>query len=180
MGYLYGNMQIGIDNSEVVSIRERPKSIGNSVTLPYDIRDIEKLEEILLALAEQVTYRLRKQKQLSSVINVQLRTKDFKDVSHQTKLDTPISNTKEIYDYAKKLLEEMFVSGMQIRLVGLRADSLVDTNELQLSFFDNEDSKKQDKLDDTIDKLKEKYGYNSITRAGKLNADEIVNIRKKD
>lgn len=110
-------MLTGIDNSEVVYITERPKSIGNSVTLPYDIREKEKLEEIVLSLTEQVTYRLRKHELLANVVNVQLRTKDFKDVSHQQKLDSSISNTKEIYSVAKKLLNELFVQGMSIRLV---------------------------------------------------------------
>jgi len=173
-------MLIGIDNQEVVYIREKPKSIGNSVTLPYDIREKEKLEEILLALIEQVTYRLRKQNQLANVVSVELRTKDFKDVSHQTKLSEPMSNTKEIYEYAKILLNDLFKQGMAIRLVGARVDNLVEKNELQLSLFDNMNNKKQDELDNVIDKLKDKYGYSMVTRAGKLNVDEIVNIRKKD
>lgn len=173
-------MQIGIDNSEIVYKREKPKSVGNSVTLPYDVREIEKLEEILLAITEQVAYRLRREKRLANVVNVRLRTKDFKDITHQTKLDEPVSNTKEIYMCAKKLLEELFKKGMSIRLIGVTVDNLVEKNELQLSLFENEQNKKQDKLDITIDKLKDKYGYNSITRAGNLNVDDIVHIRKKD
>ena len=52
----------GIDNSEVKYLAEKPKGIGNSTTLPQNITELEKLEEILLALTEQVTYRLRKYK----------------------------------------------------------------------------------------------------------------------
>lgn len=161
-------------------IREKPKSIGNSVTLPYDIREKDKLEEIVLSLTEQVTYRLRRQGMLASVVNVQLRTKDFKDVSHQKKLDSFVSNTKEIYTVARKLLDELFLDGMAIRLVGVRVDNLTDKTSQQLSIFDNQENKKQDKLDSTIDKLKEKYGYDLITRAGQMNVDDIVNIRKRD
>ena len=73
----------GIDNSEVKYIKEKPKGIGNSVTLPQDITNIEKLEEILLAITEQVTYRLRKYNLYASTVNVQLRNKEFKDFSHQ-------------------------------------------------------------------------------------------------
>ncbi len=169
----------GIDNSEIVYIREKPKSIGNSVTFPYDIREKEKLEEVLLTLTEQVTYRLRKQNLLASSVNVQLRNKDFKDISHQKKLESAISNTKEIYNSAKQLLNEMFTKGMAIRLIGMRADNLVEKDKIQLSLFDNKENKKQDSLDDAIDKLKDKYGYNLITRAGKLNAEDIVKIRDK-
>ena len=50
----------GIDNSEVQYKFENPKGIGNSTTLPVDITEISKLEEVLIALTEQVTYRLRK------------------------------------------------------------------------------------------------------------------------
>ena len=170
----------GIDKSEIIYIKEKPKSIGNSITLPYDVREKEKLEEILLALTEQVTYRLRKQGRLANVVNVQLRTKDFKDTSHQKRLETPISNTKEIYLIAKNLLNELFVKGMAIRLIGMKVDNLTDKQEMQLSLFDNKTNNKQDDLDNTIDKLKEKYGYNFVTRAGKLNVEDIVNIRKKD
>ena len=45
----------GIDNSEVQYKYENPKGIGNSITLPEDINEMAKLEEILLALTEQVT-----------------------------------------------------------------------------------------------------------------------------
>ena len=173
-------MLIGIDNSEVVYKRERPKSIGNSVTLPKDIRDKDELEKVLFALTEQVTYRLRKEKLLANVVNVQLRTKDFVDFSHQKRLETPISNTKEIYAEAKMLLNEMYKQGMAIRLVGVRTDNLVQKNELQLSLFNNSDNEKQDKIDNTIDKLKEKYGYDFITRASNLNLEDTVKIRRKD
>jgi DNA polymerase-4 len=169
----------GIDNSEVINVREKPKSIGNSITLPYDIREKEKISDILLALAEQVTYRLRKQGMLANVVNIQLRTKDFKDVSHQKRMEQAVSNTKEIYKTSRKLLDELFVQGMAIRLVGLRADSLEEKGKSQLSLFDSKENEKQDTLDSTIDKIKEKYGDKFITRAGKLNTRSIIDVRKK-
>ena len=167
----------GIDNSEVNYLEEKPKGIGNSVTLPQDVSDKEKLEKILLTLAEQVSFRLRRYKMYANVVNVQLRTKDFKDFSHQKKLCIATSNTKDIYKLAKELLSEMYKKGTFIRLVGLRVDSLVDKDEVQLSFFSDEEEKKQEKLDEVVDKLKEKYGYNMITRAGKLHSEEIIKLK---
>ena len=171
----------GIDNSEVQYIQEKPKSIGNSVTLPMDIGNIEQLEEVLLSLTEQVAYRLRKQDMVANVVCVQLRTKNFEDFSHQSKLDNSTSSTKEIIKKAKQLLNEMFKQGMFIRLIGVRVDNLVPKEEMQLSLFGNTKSdEKQKKLDGVIDLLNEKYGHNSITRAGKLNSDEIVKIIVKE
>lgn len=171
----------GIDDSKVNYLPEKPKSIGNSITLPVDINNIERLEEVLLALTEQVAYRLRKQDLLANSVSVQLRTKNFEDFSHQMKLTVTTSSTKEIFKKAKLLFEQMFKSGMFIRLIGVRVDNLVPEGEMQMSLFGNtENDEKQKKLDSVMDLLNEKYGYNSITRAGKLNSDEIVKIVSKE
>ena len=170
----------GIDNSEVKYLKEKPKGIGNSVTLPEDITNIEKLEEILLALTEQVTYRLRKQEMTAKVVNVQLRNKDFVDTSHQRKMLNSTASTKEIYSNAKELLRQMYKKGTPIRLIGVRVDDLTDKEEMQISLFNDAKNKKQEKLDSTIDKLKDKYGYNLITRAGKMEVEDLIKFRKDD
>ena len=167
----------GIDDSEVHYKYEKPKGIGNSTTLPVDICEISKLEEILLALTEQVTYRLRRYNLLANVVNVQLRTKDFEDTSHQRKLLSATSSTKEIYSMAKELLHEMYRPGTQIRLIGMRVDNLVEKEELQLSFFEHKENEKQEKIDKVVDELKQKYGYNSVTRAGKLHSEDKVKLK---
>lgn len=177
MEFKCGNMQIGIDNSEVKYIKEKPKGIGNSTTLPQNISEVQKLEEILLALTEQVTYRLRKYNLLAKTVNVQLRTKDFEDTSHQGKLAIATASTKEIYNKAKVLMEQMYKSGMQIRLIGVRVDNLVEKDRLQMSLFDDEENKKQERLDKVVDSLKEKYGYNSITRAGKMDVGNLLQLK---
>ena len=166
----------GIDNSEVKYLQEKPKGIGNSITLPENISEIEKLEEILLSLSEQVTYRLRKYKMKAKVVNVQLRTKDFVDSSHQEKLEYPTASTKEIYKKAKKLLINMYKPYTPIRLVGLRVDGLEENEMQQTTLFEPKDDKKQEKLDKVIDEFKNKYGYNFITRAGRM---EVKNLKFK-
>ena len=158
----------GIDNSEVNYKYEKPKGVGNSITLPMDVCNIEKLEEILLELTEQVTYRLRKYELIANSVNVQLRTKEFKDFSHQGKLDVATSSTKQIYAKVKKLLQEMYKEGTFIRLVGVRVDNLEEKERRQISLFEDNEKKKLDKIDKVMDSLKDKYGYDSIIYAGRL------------
>ena len=162
----------GIDKSEVNPKEEIPKSVGNSVTLPSDLTNINQIRETLLELIEQVTFRLRKYNLKANTVAVQLRTKDFKDFSHQKKLDFATSNTKYIYNKALEILEEMYVEGTFIRLVGAKVDNLVGEETEQLSMFSNENTKKQDKIDEVLDKIKTKYGYESIKRAGTLKRKE--------
>ncbi len=159
----------GIDNSPVNYIREKPKSISNSTTLPMDVTNIEKLYEVLFKLTESVTYRLRKEKLIASTVNVQIRTNKFEDSSHQGKLMNPTSNTIEIYEKAKVLLKESYKHGVYVRLLGVRVDNLTKIEDKQFSFFEDVTEKKHEKIDETLDKVKEKYGYNSITRGRGIN-----------
>ena len=161
----------GIDNSEVIYIEEKPKGIGNSVTLPYDYSDVEKIEKVLLTLVEQVAYRLRKTTMLAKTVNVQIKTNEFKVYSHQRKLDTPTSSTKIIYSASKKLLEELY-NGIPIRLIGIRVDNLCEKEEIQISLFDNKQEEKQNRIDNVIDNLKEKYGYDFIKRASNISQNK--------
>lgn len=167
LGTLLWEYANGIDESEVILEETTPKSIGNSITLPYDIRDRERLNQIILTLAEQVTYRLRKQNLLATVVNVQIKTKDFETFSHQKKLEFPTDETKEIYQLAKELLP-MIQKDYYVRLLGVRVDNLVDKNEHQLSMFEKKENDKDKKIDLVMDKIKQKYGYDSISHGGSL------------
>jgi DNA polymerase-4 len=166
----------GIDNSEVNYFPEKPKGIGNSVTLPKDLENKEEICSVILGLVEQVTYRLRKENMVAGNVAVQLRTKDFVDFSHQGKFLGSTCSTKEIYDKAKELFYEMYKNGMQIRLVGVRVGILSEKNKGQISMFENTKvNERQEKIDKTIDILKDKYGYNAVTRAGEIKANNLLN-----
>lgn len=161
----------GIDESEVNTKKELPKSIGNSVTLPHDYYNIEDIYKVVVALTEQVSYRLRKYNLVANVVNVQLRTKDFFDFSHQKKMQYATSSTKIILETAKEILKEMY-KNEHIRLIGVRVDNLENKDEMQLSLFEKDD--RQNKIDAILDNIKDKYGYTSITRASKLEVENIV------
>ena len=49
--------------------------------------------------------------------------------------------------------------------------------ERQISLFDNQNGEKQKKLDKIVDSINQKYGKNSITRAGKMNIGNILKLK---
>lgn len=169
----------GIDIEEVNYIKEKPKNIGNSITLPYDYNDIEKIEEVLLALVEQVSYRLRNQEMFANVVNVQIKTNEFKVFSHQRKLDFATDSTKIIGKEAKKLLTEIY-NNTPIRLIGVSVSGLVEKEERQISLFENVENEKQKKIDSVLDNIKEKYGYEAITRAGKMQINKNIKFKEEN
>ncbi len=166
-GYTIWKYANGQSNEEVKYIQEKPKGIGHSITLPYDALNIEELEKYLVELTQKVAYRLRKENLYATVVNVHIKDKDFKTYSHQKKLLYRTDSTNDILEASKELLRELY-DGKMIRLIGIRVDGLVEKEEYQLSMFDKTDDTKDRKLDVAVDMLKEKYGYNIITRATDL------------
>ena len=134
------------------------------------------MEEWINAYYYIVDIIIRKYKLIAGTVNVQLRDNEFNDFSHQKKLEVATANTKDIYIKAKELLKEMY-KGEPIRLISLKVDQLSNKGEKQISLFDIKDNKKQEKIDETLDALKEKFGYTSITRAGKLGSEKNIKLK---
>jgi len=109
---------------------------------------------------------------------VQIRTNEFKDFSHQGKLNEPTCSTKIIYEKAKNLVGEMLKEKKMIRLVGIRVDNLVEKDEMQISLFSTKNNDKLEKLDNVLDFINQKYGYNPVTRAGKMDVEKIVKLKE--
>lgn len=104
---------------------------------------------------------------LATVVSVQLKNSEFKTFSHQKKLFSPTDSTKQIYEIAKELLEELY-TGNSIRLIGARVEGLCEQDQLQMSIFDLSKNDKQQKIDKVLDNLKDKYGYEKIKKAREM------------
>ena len=86
----------------------------------------------------------------------------FKSKTHQTKLKNCTNNENIIYDTAVKLFKEHW-DNTPIRLIGIKLDSLTDSNDYQISLFESVEKKeKDDKLSKTLDILRKKYGDDII------------------
>ncbi|AOR22639.1 DNA polymerase IV [Clostridium taeniosporum] len=168
--YEYAN---GIDNSELIESESlKIKGIGNSITLSKDIDNIEEALKILLSLTENVSRRLRESKNLCSIVTVIIKTNNFVQYSHQKVLSNCTDNTMEIFKGIKKAFCECY-RGEKIRLLGVRLTKLCDNKYYQPSLFDFENDKKQKNLDIVMDRIRKKYGKESIIRSELLNSSKI-------
>lgn len=156
------NSANGIDDSPVISEPPEPKGIGNEITLPNDITNKEEIFKSLALLSEQVSFRLKKQNKYALTVTIILKDNLFKRSSHQKKLVNAIRSSEDILKIAKELYEEMKYD-KPIRLIGIRLNNLVDTITHQVSIFDDvKKIEESNELEETIDKLKEKYGLKII------------------
>lgn len=155
----------GMDNEPVISEKPEFKGVSNTRTLPKDLITKEEIYQVLRGVAENVGISLRKDNRYAKVITIILKDCYFKVYTHQKKLKNATNINIEIFDIAKKLVNEIW-DETPIRLVGIRADNLVRELNYQVSLFDSfEDIKKLSKLDETVDKLKDKYGVDIIKLA---------------
>lgn len=159
----------GIDSDKVVRDRPENKGIGNSTTLSKDVTTEGEAKKVLLWLAETVGGRLRKEEQKAGMVSVEIKYSTFQSVSHQKQLMRTTNAEQTIYRVACELFRERW-NGEPIRLLGIRTSKLqhTDTPE-QMSIFDfhegcvNQNEKHQ-RLDDALDKIRKKYGDDSIKR----------------
>ena len=85
----------------------------------------------------------------------------------------------ELIKYAS-IIFDRFYEGLPIRKVTVCAGSLKDKKGTQLNLFENyENIKKDDEVNLTIDRIKQKYGKNSILKASSLLEDSTIKERNK-
>jgi len=165
----------GIDNSTLSSNIISQKGISNSITLKRDLINKEEVYEVLQSIVERLAIALRKQNKYAYVIVVILKDRYFNNYTHQVKLKNATDITIEIFEVAKKLFDGMWKLE-PIRLVGVRLEHLVEKDNYQLSMFEDlKDREKQNKLEKTVDKLKEKYGHNVINKASLIILNKKIN-----
>ncbi|MDR0817907.1 MAG: DNA polymerase IV [Clostridiales Family XIII bacterium] len=148
------------------------KGIGNSMTIPYDVRTPEAADKILLALCEKSCSRLRAAGFYAAVVSVTIRPADFskKRYGHQRRLSAPTCATTEIYELARQLFREVW-KGEPVRLLGITFGEIVPDKSAQLNMFDTGETDAHEELDRTVDEIRQKFGSDVIKR-GRLTGDK--------
>ena len=142
------------------------KSIGNSTTAPRDLVSEDDVKITLMALCESVGARLREQNCLCSTVALGIRDNRLLSSDRQTKLPRPTANTLDIWDAAVEVFKRHHASGVPVRSLSVKASGLVPAEEMeQMSLFPEEQkAQRRAMIDQTLDKLRRKYGYFCIRR----------------
>ena len=161
--YIYASAN-GLASSSLAYIPPANKGYGNSITLPYDVTDIDTANHILLSLCETVGARIRAEHAYISVIQVQIVDCEFVHHSKQTTLPSTTNVTEKIYACAKSLFTECW-NHTPIRLLGVSTSKASSENYEQYSLFEQDKYERLSKLNQAIDKIRDRYGDDSIKRA---------------
>ena len=159
------------NNSEEVRLyydKHIPKSIGNSTTMPKDVVLRDEAKAVIMALSEMVAIRLRKYGFIAGGVHLGMRFNDLSYVGKQSKLPYKINSASSICDFAMEIYDS-FQHTLPLRLLSVTTFDLSKGEEMQqLSLFDDERVEKLRRIDASLDKIREKYGYNALKSASLL------------
>lgn len=158
----------GIDNSPVVQYTER-KSISTERTFDRDTTDIRKLESIIIAMAENLAYQLRRGNKLTACITFKIRYSDFQTYTQQRRISYT-SADHQIIPVVMELYRRLYQRRMLVRLVGVRFSHLVGGG-YQIDLFD--DNEKIINLYQAMDRMRERYGDRAVIKAAGMGAKSI-------
>lgn len=155
----------GRDASVISQEEVKNKGYGNSTTISFDVEDESTAKMILLSLAETVAARLRADNMMANVVSVSIVDSEFCHSSHQTTLLSPTHSTDELHKTACSLFDELW-DGSPIRNLGIQTSKVVaDDAARQMNLFGFETDEKREKLDQAIDKIRDRFGTKAIQRA---------------
>jgi len=158
----------GIDNSPVVQYHER-KSISTERTFNKDTTDVTKLKSIIIAMAENLAYQLRRGNKLTACVTFKIRYSDFQTYTQQQRIPYSAMD-HNIIPVILDLYKKLYNRRLLVRLIGVKFSHLVEGGH-QINLF--EDNEKHINLSHAIDKMRERYGDRAVVAAAGMEAKSI-------
>ena len=158
----------GIDNSPVVQYHER-KSISTERTFNKDTTDVNKLRGIIIAMAENLAYQLRRGNKLTACVTFKIRYSDFQTYTHQQKISYSAMD-HNILPVVLNLFQKSYNRRLLVRLIGVKFSHLVE-GAYQINLF--EDNEKLINLSQAMDRMRIRYGDRAVINASGMDAKSI-------
>jgi len=158
----------GIDNSPVIQYYER-KSISTERTFGQDTTNVHKLKGLVIAMAENLAYQLRRGNKLTACVTFKIRYSDFQTYTQQKRIPYSAMD-HNIIPVVLDLFNKLYNRRLLVRLIGVRFSHLVEGGH-QINLF--EDNKIQLNLAQAIDKMRERYGDRAVISAAGMEAKTI-------
>ncbi len=158
----------GLDDSPValVSDSEQAKSIGHGITCVTDLDDMEEAHAVLLSLTQEIGRKLRAQDLRAHGVQVTVRDSTLAFESWQEQLREPTQSALMLARAAADILKRRYRWENKIRALTVSAIYLdrLDAPE-QLSLFHLREQERQARVEEMMDKIRERFGKDSIRPA---------------
>jgi len=171
-GVLLSAFANGEDNSRVMKTDfvSPIKSVGHGVTCREDLLNSDEVWRVMLHLSQDIGHRLRKHEKSALGVQITIKNQDLSYRQYQAPLFTPTQSPMHIALKARELFELNFYWNTNVRAITVRAINLVSSKApRQLMWFDDEKNyERRKKIDDTTEKIRERFGKDAILPASLL------------
>lgn len=179
LGKLGKQLQIyalGEDEAPVLRADEQEpiKSVGNGLTFKRNLSGEKDIKTAVVSLADEVAGRLRRYNLYASSLQVIIKNPNFKTISRQKPLSFSTNLAKDLVQTAMELIKDNWDLKNPIRMLTITAQHLTEEPfVVQTSFLEPEKkmNPKRKSLEESIDKIREKYGKTSVLQGGQIHND---------
>lgn len=167
----------GLDESPVLEIgqEEDPHSVGNGMTFSRDLLSRQDIHTAVTVLSDSVAARMRRYGVKGAAVQVTIKDPDLNVITRQKPLPLRTYLAEDLSRGIMELVDASWKPGAPIRMLTVTAMKLIPASEAaeQLSLFgDAAPSRdKRERLEKTLDGIREKFGHGSILPGSVLGND---------
>ena len=163
MGKRLSALSRGEDHREISS-RSEMKSVSSETTFETDISDRDLLEAHLWRLSVKVADRMKAKEIAGRTVTLKLKTRDFRTLTRQTRLDSPAQLADTLYRRGAELLT-LVLAKAPFRLIGVGFSDLTPEQPAAIlpDLFDPQATRRA-QAETATDQIRAKFGKDAIIK----------------
>ena len=164
-GLHFWQLANGIDN-RIIGPHAAAKSISKEITFDKDVDKELKLVQTLLFICTELSREMRRKGMWGRCVTLKIRLTDFSTFTRSRTFSTFITTSNSLFEQVREMFASFDRKQQRVRLLGVSVSQL-QKSERQIDLFEESEQNGR-KIDTVLDKVREKFGELSITRASLL------------
>lgn len=163
-GFMLWRYANGLDDSPVSEgAAPPPKSVSKSITVSHSLKTKEECADILLYIAEDLSYKLMDKQMNADTITVAWKDPNYGYHCKQQRFFEPVFYYGDIFEKAMVIFDQIYRGG-DVKYIGLSLGGLSAERDIGATLF-GRDRLKEERLSEAVFALKKRYGKQVITTA---------------
>lgn len=167
----------GLDAARICKYGYEPpiKSIGRGITCVADLVNENEVKQVIVDRAQRVSHSMRKHGFMAKRIEISIKDNNLVSRQYQDKIEHVTQSWHELSAAAIALFRKRYDWRYPIRALTIRAIDLVNVNypDQVTLFEDVENREKNNKIEQTIEKIREMFGRTAIMPALLLKGSKV-------
>ncbi len=157
-----------LNGEDCISVRELPEkqSITCSRTFAHGVTDRDLLEQAMCQFCANVAEKLRKQHSVCRQMIVFAHTSRFQEqqfvIQATVTFSTPTANTQEMTEALLRVVRTHWRPNTPYKRAGVIVINVSPDSDVQQSLFDTRDRQRDQRLQQTLDKINNRHGKRTI------------------